>query len=90
MLFKQKHLQTHFIILVAAIWTLLAVVSLIVNAYWGIAWAVEGLFLLYLGHRYLLPKVINQGQVLITMSLLYCASAVAPYFPTPALTSVDG
>jgi len=90
LLFKQKHLQTHFIILVAAIWILLAVVSLIGNAYWGIAWAVEGLFLLYLGRRYCLPKVIHQGQVLTAIALLYCASAIAPYFPAPALTSFDG
>ena len=90
MLFKQKHLQTHSIILVAAIWTLLAVVSLVGNAYWGIAWAIEGLFLLYLGRRYLLPKVVNQGQILTCISLLYCASALAPYFPLPALTSFDG
>jgi len=90
LLFKQKHLQTHFIILVAAIWTLLSVVSLIGHAYWGIAWAVEGLFLLYLGRRYVLPKVVNQGQILTGISLLYCASALAPYFPSPALTSFDG
>jgi len=89
-LFKRKHLQTHFIILVAAIWMLLTIVSLMGSAYWGIAWAVEGLFLLFLGRRYKLLNVVNQGQILTGISLLYCASAIAPYFPTPALTSFDG
>ena len=88
--FKQQHIQTHFIVLVATIWALLTVVSLIGEAYWGIAWAVKGLLLIYLGRRYLLPKIIHQGQVLTAVSLLYCTSALAPYLPAPALTSFDG
>ncbi|PVZ66285.1 DUF2339 domain-containing protein [Pelagibaculum spongiae] len=88
--YKIKHALTHFIILVAAIWAAFAIVSAISQAYWGIAWAVEGLFLLYLGRRHTLPMVINQGQLLAAISLTYGAMALIPYFPLPALTSIDG
>lgn len=88
--FKLKHPLTHIMILVAAIWGILAVVSVISEAYWSIAWAVEGLFLLYLGRRYMLPMVINQGQTLTAVSLIACIAALIPYFPIPALLTIDG
>jgi len=89
-LFKREHVLTHIMILVSAIWGVLAVVSMISQAYWSIAWAVEGLFLLYLGRRYLLPMVINQGQTLTAISLIACVVTLIPYFPLPALLTMDG
>lgn len=88
--FKLKHPLTHFTVLVTAIWTLLAAISLISQTYWNIAWAIEGLFLMYLGRRYFLPVVINQGQALTGISVLYGAIALMPYFPIPALLTLDG
>ncbi|MGL1958753.1 MAG: DUF2339 domain-containing protein [Colwellia sp.] len=88
--YKIRHTLTHFLILLSALWTVLAVVSAISDAYWGIAWAAEGVLLLYIGRRYKMTTVINQGQILTALALVYCWSALAMYFPLPALRSVDG
>lgn len=88
--YKIRHNLTHFLILLSALWAVLAVVSAISDTYWGIAWAVEGVLLLYIGRKYEMTSVINQGQVLIALALVYCWSALAVYFPLPALRSVDG
>ncbi|WP_299267866.1 DUF2339 domain-containing protein [uncultured Psychrosphaera sp.] len=88
--YKIRHPLTHIMVLVAAIWGVFAIISVIGQAYWGIAWAVEGLFLLYIGRHLALPSVINQGQSLTGLSLLYGAAILVPYFPVPALTSIDG
>ncbi|NQZ90168.1 MAG: DUF2339 domain-containing protein [Colwellia sp.] len=88
--YKIMHKLTHFLILLSALWAVLAVVSAIGDAYWGIAWAVEGILLLYIGRRYEMTTVLNQGQVLTALALIYCWSALAMYFPLPALRSVDG
>jgi hypothetical protein len=88
--YKVKHPSTHFLILVAALWSVIAFVSAISDAYWGLAWAAEGLLLLTIGRRYVLSNVINQGQVLTAIALIYCWAALVPYFPLPALFSTDG
>lgn len=88
--YKIKHPLTHFIILLCALWVVLAIVSAISNAYWGIAWAIEGLLLLYIGRKYLSTFVINQGQILTAIALVYSWSALAVHFPLPALKSTDG
>ncbi|MDN3651214.1 DUF2339 domain-containing protein [Thalassotalea ponticola] len=88
--YKIRHNLTHFVVLLSSVWTVLAIISAISDAYWGIAWAVEGLLLLYIGRRYEMTKVINQGQALTALALVYCWSALALYFPLPALKSVDG
>ena len=88
--YKIRHNLTHFFILITALWAVLSVVSAVSDAYWGIAWAVEGLLLLYIGRKYEMTSVINQGQVLTALSLIYSWSALALYFPLPALISIDG
>lgn len=88
--YTSRHQLTHFLILLAALWTVLAIVSVINNDYWGIAWAAEGILLLYIGSRYHIPAVINQGQVLTAIAIMYCWSALVVYFPLPALKSADG
>ena len=88
--YKIKHEVTPFIILLAALWGVLTIVSAISTSYWGISWAIEGLLLLYIGRKYLLTFVSNQGQALITIALIYSWAAIAQYFPLPALKSVDG
>lgn len=88
--YKVRHKHTHFLILLSALWSVLAIVSAISDAYWGIAWAVEGILLLCIGRRYAIVNVVNQGQVLTALALFYCWSALAMYFPLPALKSVDG
>jgi len=88
--YKIKHEVTPFIILLTALWGVIAIVSAIGNAYWGIAWAIEGLLLLYIGRKYALTFVSNQGQVLLTFALIYSWGAIAKYFPLPALKSVNG
>jgi len=88
--YKIRHNLTHFLILLSALWTVLAVVSAISDAYWGIAWAIEGVLLLYIGRRYEMTSVINQGQVLTALALIYSWSALALYFPLPALRTIDG
>jgi hypothetical protein len=88
--YKIRHKLTHFLILLSALWVVLAVVSAISDAYWGIAWALEGILLLYIGRKYEMTLVVKQGQVLTALALVYCWSALAMYFPLPALRSVDG
>jgi len=88
--YRAQHKLTHFLVLISTLWAVLTVISTVSDAYWGIAWAVEGLLLLLLGRRYAMSSVINQGQVLSALALLYCYFALAPYFPLPALKSADG
>lgn len=88
--YKIKHEVTPFIILLAALWGVLAIISAISSAYWGISWAIEGLLLLYIGRKYLLTFVSNQGQALISVALIYSGAAIAPHFPLPALQSING
>ncbi|PKG81053.1 hypothetical protein CXF85_20035 [Colwellia sp. 75C3] len=88
--YKVKRELTHFFILLSASWAILAIVSTISDAYWGIAWAVEGLLLLSIGRRYKFSTSIHQGQILTSIALLYSLSALMMYFPLPALKSIDG
>lgn len=88
--YRVKRELSHFFILLAAVWSILAIVSALSDAYWGIAWAVEGILLLVIGRRYALASVINQGQILTAIALVYSWSALALYFPLPALKSLDG
>ncbi len=88
--YKVKRELTHFFILLSASWAALTIVSTISDAYWGIAWAVEGILLISIGRRYVISSPINQGQVLTVIALIYSWSALAFYFPLPALKSVDG
>ena len=87
---KTKHALTHIMILIASIWTVLAIVSAVDKGIWSIAWAIEGVLLLYIGRRYLMFNVINQGQLLCSISILYGLAAILPYFPSPALLNIDG
>ena len=88
--YKVKRELTPVFILLAAIWGVLTIISIISSAYWGISWAIEGLLLLFIGRRYSISATINQGQVVTAIALLYSWSALALYFPLPALKSVDG
>ncbi|GAA6171419.1 hypothetical protein NBRC116592_10890 [Colwellia sp. KU-HH00111] len=88
--YRIKRELSHCFILLAATWGILTIISAVSNAYWGIAWAIEGILLLAIGRKYKLSSVINQGQILTAIALVYSWSALAPYFPLPALKSVDG
>jgi len=88
--YKVKRELTHFFILLVTAWAILTIVSAISNGYWGIAWAVEGILLLSIGRRYKFSTSIHQGQILTAIALLYSLSALAMYFPLPALKSIDG
>ncbi|MCJ8319015.1 MAG: DUF2339 domain-containing protein [Colwellia sp.] len=88
--YKVKRQFTHLFVLVASLWTVLAVVSAISSGYWGIAWAAEGLILLFIARKYSISSVIHQGQILTAIALLYTLSALILYFPLPALRSVEG
>ena len=89
-LYKVKRELMHFFILLSAVWGVLTIVSSISEAYWGISWAIEGILLLLIGRRYAISATVNQGQAIIAIALLYSWSALAMYFPLPALKSVDG
>ena len=88
--YKIKRELTPVFMLLSASWAILTIVSAISDAYWGIAWAVEGLLLLSIGRRYKFSTSIHQGQTLTTVALLYSFSALVMYFPLPALKSIDG
>lgn len=88
--YKVKRELLHFTILLSATWGVLTIVSAISEAYWGISWAIEGILLLLIGRRYAISATINQGQAIIAIALLYSWSALAMYFPLPALKSADG
>ncbi len=81
---------TQFFVLLSGLWTVLAIISLVSGAYWGLAWAVEGLLILVIGRQYTMKAVVNQGQILIAIALIYALLAIARYFPLPALQSIDG
>ena len=89
-LYKVKRELTHFFILLSASWAVLTIVSAISDSYWGIAWAVEGILLIVIGRRYEISSPIKQGQILTAIALIYSWSALAMYFPLPALKSIDG
>ncbi|MEI6894045.1 MAG: DUF2339 domain-containing protein [Colwellia sp.] len=88
--YQVKRELTPFLILLAASWAVLAIISAIGTAYWGMAWAIEGILLLAIGRKYKISASITQGQILIAIALLYSLSALAIYFPLPALETVDG
>lgn len=90
LLWRLRHVSTYFMVLVAAIWLVFAIVSVFSSAYWSAAWAIEGLLLMYLGRRWLLPLVVQQGQVLAGISLIVGIVTLVPYFPAPALQTIDG
>ena len=78
------------IILSSAIWGVLAIVSIVSSSYWGMAWAAEGLLLIFIGRKYLLASVTNQGQLLAAGAIFYSLVGLSIYFPLPALKSLDG
>lgn len=88
--YKVKRELTPFFILLSASWAILTIVSTISDAYWGIAWAVEGLLLLFIGRKYKFSASIHQGQILTAIALVYSLSALAMYLPLPALKSMGG
>lgn len=88
--FKVKHEHIAVMVLVAASWIVLSIVAFLDATYWGIAWALEALLLIFMSRHYNLPRLIHQGQGLAIIALGYCLFAILPYFPQPALTSQDG
>jgi len=88
--YKVKHEHIAVIVLIAATWTVLSIIALLDATYWGIAWAVEALLLIFMSRYYNLPSLVHQGQGLAVVALSYCLLAVIPYFPAPALQSQDG
>jgi len=88
--YKVKRELAHFFILLSASWGGLTIMSAFSDSYWGIAWAVEGILLIAIGRKYEISSPIKQGQMLTAIALLYSWSALAIYFPLPALKSVDG
>ncbi|GHG03134.1 DUF2339 domain-containing protein [Thalassotalea marina] len=89
-LYRFNRQVTVLFALVAAIWGVLAIISLVSNAYWGMAWAAEGLLLIYIGRKFLLSAVANQGQLLAGGAILFSLVGLGAYFPLPALVSFDG
>jgi len=77
-------------VLIAAAWAVFTIISAVNSSYWGIAWAAEGLLLIYIGRRFVMKSTVNEGQILTAAALLYSFSALVPYFPLPALKSIDG
>jgi hypothetical protein len=88
--YRIRHAVTTLYVLLAALWTILAIISVFNAKYWGIAWAVEGLLLFTIGRHYKMLPVVNQGQLLMAAALIYLAVTLAPYFPLPALQSITG
>ncbi len=88
--YQVRHSLIPLLVLVASLWTVLTVISAINHTYWGIAWAAEGLLLFYIGRQYKMSMVIHQGQTLMAIALVYSWSAIAAYFPLPALKTLDG
>jgi hypothetical protein len=88
--YRVKHQHIAVMVLIAATWVMLSIVALLEATYWGIAWAVEALLLLFMSRHYNLPSLVHQGQGLAAVALVYCLTAVMPYFPLPALQSQDG
>lgn len=88
--YKVKHEHIAVMVLIAATWTVLSIMGLLDATYWGIAWAVEALLLIFMSRYYKLPSLVHQGQGLAAIALIYCLLAVLPYFPAPALQSQDG
>ena len=88
--FREKHVYTTLLFTLAAAWAALAVVALFSSAYWGIAWAIEGLLLIFMSTKYRLQTLLHHGQALTLVAIAYCAAAILPYFPSPALVSLDG
>ncbi|MBM7073214.1 DUF2339 domain-containing protein [Shewanella sp. 202IG2-18] len=76
--------------LTAAIWSALAIIALFDAQYWGIAWGVEGLLFLVISGKFTSISLLRAGQGLTTIGIITCLIALAPYFPQPAIKSVEG
>jgi hypothetical protein len=88
--YRVKHQHIAVMVLIAATWAVLSIIGLLDATYWGIAWAIEALFLIFMSRHYNLPTLVHQGQALAAVAFGYCLLAVVPYFPVPALQSQDG
>lgn len=88
--YKVKRDLVPLLVLLSATWGVLTIISIVTDAFWGIAWAIEGILLLIIGRKYSISATVNQGQVLTAIALIYSLSALAIYFPLPALASFNG
>ena len=77
-------------ILLVGVWLALAIILALNADFWGLAWCAEGLLLVALSKKLNTKSALYQGQGLLLIGLLFSTIAVAPYFPSPALTRVDG
>lgn len=86
---QSKLFQTIFT-LMSALWLCIFAVFILGQAYWGLAWLVEGAFLLYLSSRLNLKHAFVSAQCLIAVAIVYNFVALFPYLPLPALHTFDG
>lgn len=87
--YKVKHEQLSVLVLITATWIVLSIVGMLAATYWGIAWAIEAILLIFMSRYYNIPSLIHQGQGLAALAIVYCLFAVIPYFPLPALLNTD-
>ncbi|WP_233267264.1 hypothetical protein [Paraglaciecola sp. L3A3] len=74
----------------ASTWLLVAIISCLVPDYWGFAIALEGLFILYLALKENYYSVRIEAYSLLVFSLAHGIFAIFPYFPDPALLTLQG
>lgn len=93
LLLKTRQQASHHRIIhtaILSIWSLVAIMSSVAADFWSVAFALEGLFLLYFAIRERFTTIRIEALALLAVSLVYSIAAVWPYFPSPALLSIKG
>jgi hypothetical protein len=93
LLLKSRHLSSQHGLIhtaIVSVWLLVAIVSSLAPDFWSMAFAVEGLFLLFFAIRERFTTIRLEALALVAFSLLYSIAAVWPFFPSPALLSIKG
>jgi hypothetical protein len=75
---------------ILSVWLLVAIVTSIAADFWSLAFALEGLFLLYFSIKERFTTIRIEALTLLAFSLIYSIVAMWPYFPSPALLSIKG
>ena len=93
LLFKartQKNYTISLYTMLASAWALVAIVSSLAPNYWGFAIGLEGLFILYFALKENYFSVRIEAYGLLAFAILHAVFAVLPYYPDPALLSLQG
>lgn len=87
---NRKALFAVLAIAVASVWAIFAILVSLQSDYWHIAFGLEGLFLLFFALRQGFNAIRIEAQGLLLVAIAIASVSVTPYFPLPALHTLQG